>query len=149
MKKTLIFAVLAIISLLGLPGIVTAEVNSEEFYKTTGELKQVLMENFDAYEKEDIFRILPTIHTLSPSYQTTKQVANKIFSTYDLKYELVNFRYLLTDGDYALARILQKTSKVSGPAFRDNLLDIIVVFKQEKGQWKLWSQIVLKLEFIN
>ena len=149
LKKNLFFVVLAIIVSIGYPSIVTAEVSSEEFYKTSADLKQVLTENFDAYQKEEIFRVLPTVHTLSPAYKSTKDIASKIFPAYDLNYELVSFKYLLTDDKYAIARVSQKTTKVSGPAFRNNLLDLIVIFKQEKGQWKLWSQIVLEIEFIN
>ena len=123
--------------------------NSDQFAKTSAELKKVLLDNFDAYEKEDIFRVLATVHTLSPSYMSTKSVADKIFPAYQLKYELLNFKYLLTDGEYAIARVSQKTSKVEGPQFRDNVIDLIIVYKQEKGKWKLWSQVILTVEFLN
>jgi hypothetical protein len=126
-----------------------AEEKSEQFYKTSADLQRVLLENFDAYEKEEIFRVLATVHTLSPAYMATKEVSNQIFPLYDLKYELLNFRYLMTDEEYALGRVLQKTTKVDGPKFRDNVIDLIVVFKQEKGEWKLWSQVILSIEYLN
>ncbi|MBU1086680.1 MAG: hypothetical protein KKD05_04090 [Candidatus Omnitrophica bacterium] len=147
--KKIITKILIFVSLFCLPSIVFAQDGSDQEFKTRAELQRVLLENFDAYEKEEIARVLPTVHSLSPTYGSIKDTANKIFPVYDLKYELMNFRYLLTDGDYAIARVLQKTSKVTGPAFRNNLIDLIVVFKQEKNQWKLWSQIILEIEFLN
>ncbi|MBU1044752.1 MAG: hypothetical protein KJ915_10195 [Candidatus Omnitrophica bacterium] len=147
--KKIIAEVLVFVSLFCFSNFAFAADISEQSFKTSADLEKVLRENFDAYEKEEIFRVLPTVHTLSPTYASTKDVANKIFPVYDLKYELMSFRYLITDGDFALARVLQKTSKVSGPAFRNNLIDLIVIFRQEKGQWKLWSQVILEIEFLN
>ncbi len=123
--------------------------DTDEFYKTSAELQRVLLENFDAYEKEEIFRVLSTIHTLSPTYLPTKDVANAIFPDYELKYEVVGFKLLAIDDEYAIARVLQKTFKVEGPKFKDNVIDAFIVYKQEKAQWKLWSQIILGVEYIN
>ncbi|MFH1061705.1 MAG: hypothetical protein V1747_02305 [Candidatus Omnitrophota bacterium] len=147
--KKLITKVLVFVSLFCLPSIVLGQDSSEQFFKTSADLKKVLLEIFDAYEKEEMSRILACVHTLSPGYSATKDVGNQNFPIYDLKYELMNFKYLALDGDYALARVLQKTSKVKGPAFKNNLLDLIVVFKQENGQWKFWSQVILGVEYLN
>lgn len=125
-----------------------AQEEVDQYAKINNELQSVLLENFDAYEKEEIFRVLETIHTQSPAYIPTKDVSNQIFPDYDLKYEMVSFKYLMTDDEFALARVVQKTEKVSGPAFRNNVLDLIVVFKQEDNKWKLWSQVILGLEYL-
>lgn len=147
--KKIIIKVLVFILLFCCPGIVFAQEDSEQFHKISAELKGILLENFDAYQKEEMPRVLATVHTQSPGYLANNDIGRQIFPAYDLKYELMNFKYLITDGDYALARVLQKTSKVKGPAFRNNLIDLIVLFKQEKGKWKLWSQVILGIEYLN
>ncbi|MFH1459622.1 MAG: hypothetical protein ABIG64_04545 [Candidatus Omnitrophota bacterium] len=112
-------------------------------------LRKVTVDNISACEKEDTAKIMDTIHTQSPGYLQTKAFSDQLFPLFDLKYELLNFRYLITDGDFALARVTQKTTKVSGPAFQDNILDSIFVYKQENGKWKFWSQVMLTIKYIN
>jgi hypothetical protein len=150
--KNIIIKVLVLVSLFCLPSISFAQTGLEAFTKTSAdisaELKSVLLKNFEGYQKEDIGEILTTVHTLSPGYAATKSVADQIFPVYDLKYELSSFRYLMIDGGYALARVSQITSKIKGPAFHNNQIDLIIVFKQEDGKWKLWSQVILGIEYL-
>lgn len=148
MRKVFIFSICAVILICGISEIAFAQ-NTKNYQEMNDTLRKVVLENFDAYEKENIYRALETVHTQSPQYLPTKQVSNEIFPVYELKYELLSFRYLLTDGEFALARAVQKTSKISGPAFRNNVLDVVFVFKQEKGKWKFWNQVILGLEFLN
>jgi hypothetical protein len=150
--KKIIINLLILVSLFFLPSISFAQIGSEELAKThaqtSAELKSVLLKNFEGYQNEDIGEVLTTVHTLSPGYAATKTMADQIFPAYDLKYEVNSFRYLMTDGEYALARVSQKTSKIKGPPFRNNQMDLIVVFKQEDGKWKLWSQVILEVEYL-
>lgn len=127
----------------------TAQAQTSDTTVISAALKKVVLENFDAYGKEDIFRVMATVHTQSPGYMATKQIGSQLFPTYDLKFELLDFYYLLTDKEYTLARAKQKTTKVSGPEFRDNVLDLIVVFRQENGEWKFWSQVILSVDYLN
>ncbi|MBI4844860.1 MAG: hypothetical protein HY810_00010 [Candidatus Omnitrophica bacterium] len=126
----------------------SAQEMGDNFEEMNTTLKNVALENFKAYENEDISKIMETVHTQSPGYLATKQLSNEIFPEYDLKYEMLNFKYLIIDGEYALARATQKTSKISGPAFRNNILDVIFVFRQESGKWKFWSQVILGIQYI-
>lgn len=142
-RKTIVIgAALIIICLFSAPGF------AADKDVIGGQIKQVIIDNFNGFEKENMAQVLNTVHTASPVYMATKESASQIFSTYDLKYELVNFRYIGTDGEYAVARAMQKTTKVSGPAFRDNILDLIVIFKQEDGIWKFWTQAILDVKFV-
>jgi len=112
-------------------------------------LKKVVTDNFEAYQVEDLDAVLLTVHSQAPGYEPTKQVSQQLFPQYDLKYELLNFKYLTIDGAYAFARARQKTEKISGPAFRDNIIDIVFAFKKENNAWKFWSQVVLDVDFLN
>lgn len=111
------------------------------------EIEAVLMENFKANESEDLDAALATIHTQAPIYTSTKQASNSLFETYDLKYDLLSFSYVGQDGKYAITRIKQTTTKVSGPAFRNNDLDAIHVFRKENGKWKFWTTAILEVKY--
>jgi len=111
-------------------------------------LKKVVMDNFKGYEEENLEKVMNTVHSQSPGYIQTKELSKQIFPYYDLKYQLLSFNFIATDGDYALARGKQKTVKIEGPAFQNNIVDLIYVFKQENGQWKFWSQAILETKFV-
>ncbi len=112
-------------------------------------LREVIIENFAASQRKDMEGIKRTIHSQSPAYITSAQTLKQLFDYYDLKYELLSFRYIGADGEYAIARGEQKTIKLKGPAFKDNVLDSIYIFRKENGEWKLWQQAVLESRFIN
>jgi len=92
--------------------------------------------------------MMKTIHTQSPVYLATKQQTASVFANYDLRYELLSFKFIGIDGRYAVARIKQRTTKEAGPAFRDNEIDMIPVFRKENGQWKYWNQVILEINYL-
>ena len=145
MSKRIIVLILAV--LLFQSHEVRAEI-TQEGKDIEKELNSIITNNFKAYELEDIDEVMKTVHSKSPGFEATKQFSSQVFPVYDIKYELLSFKYIVVDGEYALARVKQKTSKISGPEFKDNIIDSIVIFKQEVGFWKLWSQASLTIEYI-
>jgi hypothetical protein len=115
---------------------------------TATALRNVVLKNEQAAQAEDAKALMATIDPQSPAYATTQQENSFVFATYDLKYELLSFRYLGDDGEFAAARVKQKTTRTAGAAFRNNELDLLVIFRQENGQWKIWSQMVLNTKFL-
>ncbi len=113
------------------------------------QIKETVVRNINATESENTEAMMETIHTQSPFYLMTKQQMQPLFENYDLDYELLSYDYIGQTGEYATARVIFRTNKVSGPAFRNNELDIIQIFKQEDGMWKLWSQANLDVKFTN
>ena len=99
-------------------------------------------------EKENIEEYMKTVHSQSAIYSATKQTLQQLFPSYDLKYELLNYTFIAVEGDYVLARVKQRTRKVSGPAFRNNIIDMIQIFKMENGIWKYWQQAILDIIYI-
>lgn len=112
------------------------------------QIELLIRENLQATQDEDLERMLSTIHTQSPSYEQTKKMCAPLFEQYDLSYTLINFSYIGSDGEYAVARIKQITAKVNGPAFNNNQLDVMHVFRKENGQWKFWSQAMLEITYL-
>ncbi|MCP4649967.1 MAG: nuclear transport factor 2 family protein [PVC group bacterium] len=143
MKKVYIF----IICLLVVFAVASSAVAADK--AMDAELRAVVEANFVALANEDVDAAMKTIHTQAPGYLQTKELSNQLFPYYDLKYELLEFNYIAIDGEYALARAIQKTIKVDGPAFQNNIVDFIYVFKQEDGVWKFWSQAIVDTKFID
>ncbi|MFH1868474.1 MAG: hypothetical protein ABH843_05840 [Candidatus Omnitrophota bacterium] len=111
-------------------------------------IKKVVLDNLGTIGKENMSAMMATIHTQSPGYLITKQQTQEIFDTFDISYELKYYQYIGQDGGYAVARVIQVTKKISGPAFQNNELDMIQVFKQEDGVWKYWSQAILDAKYL-
>ena len=112
-------------------------------------IKQVVLNNMEAMKQEDLEAMLKTIHSQSPSYMTTKQQAQGMFDAYDLKYGLTYYKFIGQDKDVAVARVRQTTEKVEGGAFLNNEIDMIQVFKNERGIWKYWTQAIMAVKYLN
>ncbi|RKY36610.1 MAG: hypothetical protein DRP78_03190 [Candidatus Omnitrophota bacterium] len=137
---------------MGISGIVVSFllVTNIVFAQGIGEdLRKVVELNFAGLEKNNIEQSMKTIHTQSPAYLQTKMMVEQLVDDFSLKYELAFFKYITTDDGYALARVKQKTTKIKGPAFKDNLVDAIYVFTKEGNTWKIWTQAIIAIEYLN
>ena len=112
------------------------------------EIEAVVMENLRATQAEDLHAMLNTIHSESPLYSQTEEMATVLFENYDVNYGLLVFRYIEQDDEYAIARLKYSAQKSAGPDFNDNNLDTIHVFREENGSWKIWSMAILEIEYI-
>ena len=114
------------------------------------EIKSTVLENIRSTQAEDVDAMMKTIHSRSPMYETTKKQVAQIFGRdLNLNYKLISFKYIATDGDYALGRVQQRTTVVGGPKFRNNEIDMIVAFRKEGDMWKFWSQAILEIKLLN
>jgi hypothetical protein len=111
----------------------------------TKELRAVFQANLDATQKKELHGVLATVHSKSPTFAATVQVMQKFFEKFDVKTDLLSFKYIATDGEYAIARTKFKTVRVAGPPFRDNLIDAFCIFKKDGNDWKIWQQSNLEI----
>lgn len=111
-------------------------------------VKQAVFDNLRYIENEDVSGAMSTLHRDSLNYQPTLQALQQFIGVYKLSYEITEFRFIGVDGELALARVKQRTRKLSGPAFQDNELDMVQIFKQEEGVWKLWSQANMEIDYL-
>jgi hypothetical protein len=115
--------------------------------KLAATLKGVVEENLRAYDAEDAAGVLRSMHTRSPEYDPTRGALPEQFQELDAKAKLVDFRYMGHDDEFAAARVKIKVEGPPGSVFVNNTIDNIVLFHQEGGIWKLWSDEVLGVDF--
>lgn len=120
-------------------------VANSELAKT---IKENVLYNLKYMQKEKPNKAISTIHSQSPSYLSTKNILSQIFGNYKLNYELVSFEFIAHHEELVYARIKQATTKISGPAFQNNIIDTVQIFKQESGIWKLWAQANIGIKYI-
>ena len=111
-------------------------------------LRAVAVKNIEATQSENMEALLKLWHTQSPSFAPMKKQLPPLFQAYDLKYELLAFEFVGVSGEYAISRTKQKASKVKGPDYRDNVIDMIQIFRKEDGKWKYWAQSILTVEYL-
>ena len=112
------------------------------------QLKDVIQRQFAAFEDEDIGEIEATFHPDAPTLAETLAFVEELAATYDLEYSVgKHWIYIGRDDEYAYARVEQETRKLSGPAFSDNAVDQVWVFRQFEGEWRVWSTGVLSIDY--
>jgi hypothetical protein len=115
--------------------------------KLAATLRGVMEQNLRAYDAEDAAGVQRTMHTRSPEYDPTGAALPEQFRDEDLAVKLVGFRYMGHDDEFAVARVKINVEGPPGSMFLNNTSDSIVLFKQEGGVWKLWSDDVLGVDF--
>jgi hypothetical protein len=112
-------------------------------------LRQVTERSLAAYDRENAEQTLDYIHSRSPDYEKTRLALQKQFEELDVRPELVYFDFIGHDDEFAIARVKLKTVVTDDAAFQNNIVDSIMLFHQEDGVWKAWSDHVLGVELID
>jgi len=114
----------------------------------TDQLKNLVQKQMEAFEAEDFESIEHTFHPDTPVLNQTLMLARQLGETYDLEYNVGDhWIYIGQDDTYAYARIEQVTRKLDGPAFQDNAVDQVWIFKQFEGEWRVWTTGVINFDF--
>ena len=138
MRKNIIIGIVLTILC---PLLLNAKSNTSEL------IKEVIQINLKYCQEENLKGIMSTIHTKSVLYIPTKKFMKQLIPVYDLEYKLLKYEFIGQDEEYAYAKVLQSTKKISGKKFNNNELETLHIFKKEAGKWKLWSQASLSLKF--
>jgi hypothetical protein len=117
--------------------------------ETPKDPESVVQENIKAMNGEDLDKAMATIDEQSASYDQTKQMAKKIFELYDLKYELDSLRVITLTDEEARVGCVQTTTKLKGPAFRDNRIDFVHTLRKVDGNWKIYNSKVMRIDYLN
>lgn len=89
-----------------------------------------------------------TVDSRSPDYAATKQVLAGQLEDLDLEAELVKFDFMDHDDEFAVVRVKTKTSGTPGAGFTDNVVDAIVLFRQENGARTIWSEEIVAVDIL-
>jgi len=111
-------------------------------------LRDVMEKQTAAYGREDEKDTMNYVHTKSPEYNSMKQALPGLFEALDVRTDVIDFRYLGHDDEFAVARVKLKTTSGSDTKFAANVVDSIVVFHQQNGAWKVWSDEILGVELV-
>ncbi len=115
---------------------------------TVSEIKQLIADNLKYTQAEDLNAVMSTMHSQSPSLLPTRKTLQQLFPLYEVKYQLNDVSFVGADDKYAYAKVIQTTTKISGPAFQNNRIEALQIFKKENNQWKLWAQANLEIKFL-
>jgi hypothetical protein len=109
----------------------------------------VIIENIKASNAENVNYYMATIHSESPSYQSTKNMTKEAFSRFDLSYKVSGLKVVKqTEAEVVVAFILT-TTKIHGPSFRDNRINGEMILRKEDGKWKIYDQVVHDVKYLN
>jgi hypothetical protein len=134
------------VALLALIGVGSSPALAEDA-ELVAALRQVVVDNVAAYDREDVAATMGTIATKSPNYDTTQTELAAQFTDLEVKPEVVGFQFVGHDDEFAVARVKIKTVATPKDAgFTDNTVDAILIFHQDGGVWKLWADEILGVE---
>ncbi|HRK20625.1 MAG TPA: hypothetical protein PLX06_02375 [Fimbriimonadaceae bacterium] len=110
------------------------------------ELKDVLIRQIAAQNREDIEGYLLTIDPSSPVYVPTKTGAKELFEKYDLEVTLDSMEVVDVNETEGKIRMVITTVKKSGPEFMDNRVTALNTMKKVDGKWLTYSTELEKVE---
>jgi hypothetical protein len=105
-------------------------------------LEKVTKDQIAAFNKEDVDATLAFAYTKSPAYDTARADLPKLFAEEDAKGELVDFKYIGHDDEFAVARVKVKVT-ADEAGFQDNIVDSLMLFHFENGAWKVFDSYLL------
>lgn len=109
-------------------------------------IREALYANIGAFNNKDIDAAMRTVDSRSPDYAPTKQALEDQFKDPDLRAEVVSFELMGHDNEFAVARTKVKTTGKPGGDFMTNTVDSVMLFHQENGAWKLWSEDIVAVD---
>jgi hypothetical protein len=109
----------------------------------------VIYENIRASNGENVNRYMATIHSKSPSYQSTETMTKEAFSLFDLSYKISGLKILKQNKNEVVVAFTLTTQKIRGPNFRDNRISGDMILRQEDGRWKIYNQVVHDIKYLN
>jgi hypothetical protein len=122
-----------------------------EFKTPEKELRTVLDGQLSALNAEEMEKVMSYTWEDAPMFDQQFDILQRIKQLYDLKTSLVSCEYLGSskDGTFAVILMKQKTEKVSGPEFKNNVVTTAVTFKKVSGAWKMWQSVTFAIDYVD
>ncbi|HEX8295768.1 MAG TPA: hypothetical protein VF593_05675 [Chthoniobacteraceae bacterium] len=95
-----------------------------------------IREHLAAMEREDIDAAMGTIHSQSPGFDATHDLARQLFAQADLKYSVADLKVIRRTRDAIHVSFLQQTRGSDG---RETRMSGVHVLREEEGRWKIYD----------
>ena len=112
-------------------------------------IKDVIYKNIEAGNNEDVAEYISTMDKDNRNYGRLEDMMNKIFSTYDLHYQVKDIKITQLKEDEAEVQFVQITKKIKGPTFRDNRIEGVHTLHKTNGEWKIYDTRITKMDYLN
>ncbi|OAB42440.1 copper amine oxidase N-terminal domain-containing protein [Paenibacillus glacialis] len=115
---------------------------------TKEQILHVIDQNLFYSQNEDLEGYMSTIDPSTPGIEQMKAQVGQINAIYDLKYEFKNIEVISVEKEKASVKLKQTTTKVSGPEFGDNQIDLIINLNKVNGEWKISTSKIVKIDYL-
>jgi hypothetical protein len=115
---------------------------------TEEQILHVLNQNLIHSQNEDLEGYISTFDPNIVGLEQIKSQVGQINAIYDIKYEFKNIKIISVEKDKASLKLSQYNSKISGPEYPDNQVDIIQNVVKVNGEWKLSTSQILKIDYL-
>jgi hypothetical protein len=136
-KITFVFALISIL--------VFACSNSEEYLTP----ESVIEANAKYMTEENFDKVMDTIDKDSPAYASSESMVKKLFDLYDLNYKIISMKVINESNDEAQVEFVQETTKIKGPAFKNNRVDGIHILRRDDNSWKIYSTKITNIQYLD
>jgi ketosteroid isomerase-like protein len=135
--------------LLALSSISYTATATENTDPTEVAIRQLIDNAGNAFAKEDFEGVLKAFHPQSPQKANTEENLRRIFKTHDVQLTFSDFKFIGEDGNYAVVRMKEKSTRIpsSDGTFNDNTSDVLYVFRKDGKAWKIWNEMILETKF--
>lgn len=113
------------------------------------QIQSIYNYNLKGVNEEDVEVYLSTI--TSKEREETGEVMTQFFEDFDVKQELLEFEITQIDPDAIVAKARQKAvgeSILEEENYRNHIATVLVVFKEEEGEWRINESSITDIEFI-
>ena len=112
-------------------------------------VKDVIYKNIEAGNNQDVDAYIATMDKDNRNYDRLEDMMNKIFSTYDLHYQVKDLKVIELKDDEAKVQFVQITKKIKGPTFRDSRIEGVHTLHKPNGEWKIYDTQINKVDYLN
>ncbi|XJS11018.1 hypothetical protein ACF3NG_01765 [Aerococcaceae bacterium WGS1372] len=122
--------------------------SQEENRKLEAQIQAIYQRNLQGANAEDVDLYLSTITT--KAREETGEVMARFFEDFDVKQDLLEFDITDIEPDAIVAKARQKAegdSLLEQETYRNHIATVLVVFKQEEGEWRISESSITKIEF--
>ena len=101
-----------------------------------------------ASNAEDIDAYMACIDPSSPLYSSTRTQMMTTFAQYDFHVEVTDIKVLDVSATVAHVQAVLTTTKISGPAYKNNRLTAVFELHKVTSTWKIYGENVTNTEYL-